>query len=337
METYLNFAVVGCGNIGMRHVRVISAEPMARLVGVCDIDKGVKKTLLQSGIDVPFYEDYSSLLKNEEIDVVCICTPHGLHSPMSLEAAEAGIDILVEKPMALTVEASQEMIRKAAEKEVQLYVVKQNRYNKPVMLTTEALREKKLGKIYMVQCNVFWNRHQEYYNNSKWRGDLTTEGGALFTQVSHFLDLMIWWFGDVKDAKSLLRTFAHDIEFEDAGVASLEFETGVMGSLNWTTCVYNSNYEGSITIIGEKGTIKIGGKYLNEIEFWDVQSHPMPSEDDFDDKPNNYGKYQGSSSNHDKLVNDLIHQIIEGRKGVVEGAEGMKSIAAIEKIYSRSN
>ena len=153
------------------------------------------------------------------------------------------------------------------------------------------------------------------------------------TQVSHFLDLLVWWFGEIEHAKTISDTLNHDIEIEDCGVSALRFKTGVIGSLLWTTCVYNVNYEGSITIIGEKGTIKIGGKYLNKIEFWDVMSYPMPNEMEFDDTPNQYGTYQGSSSNHDKLIHNLIEQIIESRKGVVEGNEGLKTIQAIEKIY----
>jgi predicted dehydrogenase len=202
------------------------------------------------------------------------------------------------------------------------------------LLTDKALREQKLGKIFMVQCNVLWNRHQGYYDQSKWRGKIHLEGGALQTQVSHFLDLMVWWFGSITNASTIMDTLNHNIEIEDCGVSVLKFDSGVIGSLNWTTCVYNVNYEGSITIIGEKGTIKIGGKYLNEIQFWDVQSYPLPEDEEFDDKPNLYGTYQGSSSNHDKLIHELIDQIIENRRGVVEGDEGIKSISAIETIYN---
>jgi predicted dehydrogenase len=196
-----------------------------------------------------------------------------------------------------------------------------------------AIDDNKLGKIFMVQCNVMWNRNQEYYNESDWRGKKNLEGGALHTQVSHFIDLLVWWFGDIINAKTIMDTMNHKIEIEDCGVSALKFNTGVIGSLLWTTCVYNNNFEGSITIIGEKGTIKIGGKYLNKIEFWDVMSYPLPENIDFEDKPNNYGKYQGTSSNHDKLISHLVNQFIENRKGVVEGDEAIKTIQAIDLIY----
>jgi predicted dehydrogenase len=274
------------------------------------------------------------MLADEAIDIVSVCTPHGLHAAMSIEAAKAKKHILVEKPMALNVKESLEMIEAAQANGVKLYEVKQNRYNVPILLTKKALDEGRLGRIFMVQCNVLWNRHQQYYEQSSWRGKKELEGGALQTQVSHFIDLLVWWFGELTEAKTLTDTLNHDIEIEDCGVSSIKFENGVLGSLLWTTCVYNVNYEGSITIVGEKGTIKIGGKYLNKIEFWDVQSYPMPEDTAFTDQPNDYNSYQGSSSNHDKLINSLVNQIIYRRQGVVEGPEGMKTIQAIEKIYA---
>ena len=332
----LRFAVVGCGHIGKRHISVICNEEDALLAAVCDIDIEKMKLDDISENGVVSYTDFERMLEDSDFDIICICTPHGLHAQMSRKSAMAKKHILVEKPMGLSVAESEEMIRTAEENKVRLFVVKQNRFNTPIKLTHKALRENRLGKIFMVQCNVMWNRNQDYYKQSSWRGKKLSEGGALHTQVSHFIDLMVWWFGTIKESKTIMDTLNHDIEIEDAGVSALRFENGVIGSLFWTTCVYNVNYEGSITIIGEKGTIKIGGKYLNEIEFWDVQSYPLPTDQEFVDKPNEYGTYQGSSSNHDQLIHNLISQIIEDRKGVVEGEEGMKTIKAIEKIYQSS-
>ena len=330
----LKFAIVGYGHIGTRHLKVIENDENAQLLAVCDINEERLLSLNQKYPELKTYKNYEEMLAATDADVICICTPHSLHSSMSIQAAKAKKHILVEKPMALDTAQSREMIKVAEDNGVRLFVVKQNRYNQPILHTSKALREKRLGKIFMVQCNVMWNRNDEYYQQSDWRGKKSTEGGALHTQVSHFLDLLVWWFGDMKNAKTITGTLNHKIEIEDCGVTALEFESGVIGSLLWTTCVYNYNYEGSITIIGEKGTIKIGGKYLNKIEFWDVQSYPLPEDIEFEDLPNDYGTYQGSSSNHDKLINELIFQIIQDRKGVVEGEEGLKSISAIEKIYN---
>lgn len=332
----LKFAVVGCGHIGKKHIDVIMAEKRAELVAVCDINPDVLAELQKEHKMLSYYDDFDLMLKEADFSIVCICTPHSLHSPMSINAANAGKHILVEKPMSLSSDESEKMIEAAKENQVKLYVVKQNRYNTPILLTDKAIKENRLGRIFMVQCNVMWNRNDEYYKQSLWRGKKASEGGALHTQVSHFLDLMIWWFGDLEQAKTLKDTLNHEIEIEDCGVSAMRFQSGVLGSLFWTTCVYNYNYEGSITIVGEKGTIKIGGKYLNEIEYWDVQSYPFPSDVVFDDKPNSYGSYKGSSSNHDKLMNELVLQIIHGRRGVVEGEEGQKIIKAIEMIYEGS-
>jgi len=333
MERKIKFAVVGCGSIGKRHIAVIDAEAKAELVALCDNNLPIAEKLSALYNNVPVYQDYSRLLAETDADIISICTPHGLHAPMTIEAARAGKNILVEKPMALLPEDCIQMIEEARRNQVELFVVKQNRYNKPIALTKKALDEKRLGRIFMVQCNVLWNRHQDYYQQSSWRGSKELEGGALHTQVSHFIDLLIWWFGDLTEAKTIMDTLNHDIEIEDCGVSALRFNSGVIGSLIWTTCVYNNNYEGSITIIGEKGTIKIGGKYLNEIEFWDVQSYPLPENISFNDLPNNYGKYQGSSSNHDKAVQNIIGHLLNERHMVVEGDEGMKTIDAIEVIY----
>lgn len=334
MERKVKFAVAGCGSIGKRHIAVVDAEPNAELVAICDIDekKCIELSKLYGG--VKYYTDFDTMLKDVDVDIVNIATPHGLHASMSIAVAKAKKNILVEKPMALTSADCALMNKAAEENNVKLFVVKQNRYNTPIALTKNAIENGKLGKIFMTQCNVMWNRHQEYYNESDWRGQLKLEGGALHTQVSHFIDLLIWWFGDVVQAKTLIDTLNHKIEIEDCGVTAMKFSSGVLGSLFWTTCVYNKNFEGSITIIGEKGTIKIGGKYLNKIEYWDVQSYPLPEDIDFEDAPNNYGKYQGTSSNHDKLINNLVVLFTQNRKGIVEGSEAIKTVEAIELIYN---
>lgn len=329
----LKFAVIGLGNIGRRHLAVIDAEERAEIVAICDIDAEKVKHYGDLYAIKNGYTDFEQLLAETDANIISICTPHGLHAEMSIKSSESGKHVMVEKPMALTADDCQRMIAAAKDNEVDLFVVKQNRYNKPIALTKQALEAGKLGKVYMVMCNVLWNRHAGYYKDSNWRGKKNLEGGALYTQVSHFIDLLIWWFGDVVDSKTTLETKFQEIDIEDTGVATLKFESGVTGSLIWTTTVYNKNYEGSITIVGEKGTIKIGGRYLNQIDFWDVQSYPLPHDVTFDDKPNQYGKYQGTSSNHDKVVSNVVAKLLNERHDVVEGDEGIKSIEAIELIY----
>ncbi len=332
MNDMIKFAVVGLGNIGERHLAVIEAQSQAKLVSICDIVPG-RAEHFASEYSVQKYFDFNAMLHHTDADVINICTPHGLHAPMAIAAAQAGKHVLVEKPMALSVREAEEMIEAGRANNIHLMVVKQNRYNVPIALTTKALDEGRLGKIFMVECNVLWNRHPAYYQASNWRGRKALEGGALHTQVSHFLDLMIWWFGDVVHSTAEIATKNQNIEIEDCGTALLRFSSGVMGSLVWTTNVYNKNFEGSISIIGEHGLIKIGGQYLNKIDFWDVLSYPLPDDIQFTDKPNSYGKYQGTSSNHDKVMSDVVTDLLQERHDVVSGDEGIRTIRAIEKIY----
>lgn len=337
LSEQLTFGVIGCGQIGRRHLAAIAREPRARAAAICDIDRAV---LEEAGAALPGLftsEDHADLLALEEIDIVSICTPHHSHAELAIAAARAGKDVLVEKPMALNQADAERMIEAARQNGVKLIVVKQNRFNAPVELVARALQDQRLGKIYMVQCNVFWNRYPGYYAQSPWRGRRAQEQGALHTQVSHFIDLLVWWLGPLEDARTITGTLHHDIEIEDCGASALRFESGTIGSINWSTAIYNVNYEGSITLMGEKGTIKIGGRYLNRIEFWDVESYPEPAIETSADKPNDYGTYVGSSANHGRLFEEVAAHVIGARGGIVEGAEGMLTVSAIERIYAGEN
>jgi len=268
--------------------------------------------------------------------VINVVTPHALHAEMTINALRYKFNVLVEKPMALTMADCHAMNEAALANGMKLWVVKQNRHNIPVKLAKDAIDKGMLGKIFMVKCDILWNRYQGYYDESPWRGKKEKEGGALYTQASHFIDLLVWWCGDVLDVKAFMETQNHRIETEDSGNAIVKFSSGALGSINWTTCVYNKNFEGSITIVGEHGTIKIGGQYLNKIEFWDVRGYPLQEGIEFTDKPNAYGKYQGTSSNHDKVIKTIIETMHKKQVSVdaVEGFEGMRCIDAIEKMYN---
>ena len=330
----INFAVVGIGNIGKKHINALLSIKNTSLVAACDIDKSKFDFCRNVDNRIVCFTDYFKMLKSNDIDIVTIATPHGLHANMAIEAMRAGKHVIVEKPMALTTEECDKMNLVSKETGKRLFIVKQNRFNKPILAVSKALEEKKLGKISLVQCNVFWNRSEEYYAQSDWRGNKSLEGGALHTQVSHFIDLLIWWFGDIEQAKTFIDTLHHAIEIEDVGVSALRFSSGALGSLAWTTNVYNKNFEGSITIIGEKGTIKIGGKYLNKIDYWDVKSYPQPENGEMDDVVNDYGSFFGTASNHGVMFQEIIAHFTKKRKGVVEGIEGEKTVEATELIYA---
>jgi UDP-N-acetyl-2-amino-2-deoxyglucuronate dehydrogenase len=328
----IKFAVVGCGNIGSRHLHHISMNGEAELVGLCDNDPAVQtKYSAQHG--VPGFTDYTKMLQQSDADVISICTPHALHAPMTIEAIEAGKHVLVEKPMALTVSDALRMKAAAVSKGLHLMIVWQNRYNVPVQLTYNALRDRRLGRIFMVHCSVLWNRPQGYYDVSPWRGSIGEEGGALFTQCSHFVDLLIHFFGEIEAVNSVGDTKNHRIEIDDCGAAILRFHSGVLGSMTYTTCVHEKNYEGSITIVGEKGTVKIGGQYLNTIEFWNVENYPLPKGVQFNDKANKYSSYSGSASNHDKVISDVIATLTHRVPRVPGWDDGHRVVKAIQMIY----
>lgn len=331
----VSFAVVGCGNIGSRHLAVLDALEGATIAAICDVDSEKLRKYGELYGDVPGYVSIEELLAQSPADVINICTPHYLHSPHALAAIGAGRHVVVEKPMCLATSDADRMIEAAGRAEVLLMVVKQNRYNLPVALVKETIDRERLGRLLMVQCNVIWNRYPGYYANSPWLGRRELEGGALFTQVSHFIDLLVWLCGDVIDAGGAVQTKTHDIEIEDCGSAWLQFAGGAIGTLLWTTSAYNKNVEGSITIVGERGTVKIGGQYLNRIEYWDVEGFPLPDNIEWVDQPNSYGKYQGSSSNHDKVLRDVIRRVRREDFRIVSGEHGRKSVHAIELIYSR--
>jgi UDP-N-acetyl-2-amino-2-deoxyglucuronate dehydrogenase len=331
--TKIKFAIVGCGSIGKRHIAVLDADEEAEIVAICDIDenKCIELSSLYNGLK--YYTSYTEMLENISCDVVNVVTPHQMHADMSIDALKKGFNVLVEKPMALTSDDCDRMNNAAIASGKKLWVVKQNRFNVPIRLAKEVIDSNRLGKIFIVKCDVLWNRYQGYYDDSPWRGVKECEGGSLYTQASHFIDLLVWWFGDIISAQTNIETQNHQIETEDTGLSVVKFSNNALGSIIWTTCVYNKNYEGSITIIGEKGTIKIGGQYLNKIEYWDVEGYPLPEGIDFSDKPNAYGKYQGTSSNHDKVINAIISQLKGRTHETVDGFEGIRSIKAIELMY----
>jgi predicted dehydrogenase len=226
------------------------------------------------------------------------------------------------------------MIHEAEKAGKYLFVVKQNRFNPPVVAVKKLLDEKKLGNIYSIQLNCFWNRDEKYYENS-WKGTKELDGGTLFTQFSHFIDLLYWMIGDVKRVKGFKKNLAHKncIEFEDTGVIIIEFENGTIGTINYTVNSYKKNMEGSLAIFGEKGTVKIGGQYLNELEYQQIQDHVIPDLP-AGNKANEYGFYQGSMSNHDKVYKNLVDVIHNNAPMVAGSYDGLKTVQIIEKIYA---
>jgi predicted dehydrogenase len=244
------------------------------------------------------------MLRDEpEIDVVSICTPNGLHAHHTRLALAAQKHVICEKPMAINSKDCTRMIDAAQRAHKQLFIVKQNRFNPPVMALKKVVDEGRLGRIFNVQLNCFWNRGREYYRDSDWKGRIAMDGGTLFTQFSHFIDLIYWLAGEVVRVHAFRGNFLHQgiIEFEDTGAVALEFESGALGTINYTVNSYKKNMEGSITVFGEKGTVKVGGQYLNVLEYQSIDGYEIT--DLPESRPaNEYGFHQGSMSNHTRSI-----------------------------------
>lgn len=334
MSAPLTFSIIGCGRIAQRHAEHINR--LAKLEAVCDIESQKAKDLASKYRAACFQKSEDMLKQLKETQVVAICSPNGLHARHSVEALRAGFHVLCEKPMALSVQECGEMINAAEKANRRLFIVKQNRFNPPVAAVKKIIDEGKLGQIYSVQLNCFWNRNDEYYKNS-WKGTKQLDGGTLFTQFSHFIDLLYWMIGDVREANGYTGNFHHEgiIEFEDTGVISLKFYNGVIGTINYTVNSFQKNMEGSLTIFGEKGTIKIGGQYLNELEYQHIQDFRIDNLPP-GNPPNSYGQYQGSMSNHDKVYENVIEVLTGNGIIATNGFEGLKTVEIIDKIYSNT-
>jgi UDP-N-acetyl-2-amino-2-deoxyglucuronate dehydrogenase len=328
----IKFAIIGCGRIAQRHAEHIHKR--GTLVAVCDtVQQKANKLAMEYGAK-PYYSITEMLSKEREIDVVSVCSPNGLHAAHAMEALKAGCHVLCEKPMSLTSSESGEMIKLAEQVNKRLFAIKQNRFNPPVAAVKKVIEEGRLGKIYSLQLTCFWNRNADYYHNS-WKGTKALDGGTLYTQFSHFVDLLYWMIGDVKETKAYMSNYAHEgiIEFEDTGVVILRFANGAIGTINYTVNSYEKNMEGSLTIFGEKGTVKIGGQYLNELEYQNIEGYKIENLPE-GNKPNNYGNYVGSMSNHDKVYDNLIEVLQNNASITTSSFEGLKTVEIIEKIYN---
>jgi UDP-N-acetyl-2-amino-2-deoxyglucuronate dehydrogenase len=331
MPDKIKFAIIGCGRIAQRHAEHI--HNAGQLVAVCDIVPE-KAQALAAAYGAASFTDIDEMLKAvKDMDVVSVCSPNGLHAAHSIKALQAGFHVLCEKPMALTAQHCGEMITAAERSNRRLFVVKQNRFNPPTAAVKKIIDEGRLGKIYSIQLSCFWNRNDAYYANS-WKGTRQLDGGTLYTQFSHFIDLLYWMIGDVKEVSGYIGNFGHQgtIEIEDNGVVSLLFHNGAIGTINYTVNSYQKNMEGSLTIFGEKGTVKIGGQYLNELEYQQIDNYKI---EDLPpgNPPNNYGQYQGSMSNHDKVYENLVEVLQRNAAISTSSFEGLKTVEIIEKIY----
>ncbi len=332
----VKFILVGCGNIGERHARLASQK--GELLAVCDIDEK-KVRHFSRQFQCYGYTSFERMIAEEgNADVLLVCTPNGLHSSHSIAGLKAGKHVLCEKPMALSVADCRKMIAAATKANKHLLVVKQNRFNPPVAALKKLIDKNKLGEIYTVQLNCYWNRGQNYYKESSWRGTKKLDGGVLFTQFSHFIDLLYWCFGSLQKADGKIFNLAHQkqIEIEDTGVFTFLIKDSTPGILSYSTNATNKNYEGSLTVIAEKATIKIGGPYLNKIEYQEPELIDLSALNE-GKEVNQYNGYQGSMNNHGKVYDELLQVISGKKKKYTSGEEAMHSVQIIEKLYNASS
>jgi UDP-N-acetyl-2-amino-2-deoxyglucuronate dehydrogenase len=329
----VKFAVIGAGHIGKRHAEMIMRNPDAELVAISDILPAEKLGL--ENYPVPYFNSAEALFNSGlEFDVVNVCSPNGLHASHSILALENKKHIVCEKPMGLSKAECEQVIYTALRVSRQVFCVMQNRYSPPSVWIKDVIEKQLLGDIYMVQLNCYWNRDERYYKKDTWKGSADLDGGTLFTQFSHFIDIMFWLFGDIKDIQGKFNDFNHaDLTaFEDSGLVSFNFVNGGMGSLNYSTSVWDQNLESSITIIGKKGSIKIGGQYMNEVEYCHIDGYQMPELAPAN-PANDYGHYKGSAANHHYVIQNVI-DTLKGRTSATTNAlEGLKVVEIIERIY----
>lgn len=329
----LNFALVGCGRIAHRHSEILGEHHVkdARLIAVCDTDKG-KAEKLGSKFNLPWFTDMHEMMKScASIDVVSVLTPSGLHANHVVQLAPYKKHIVVEKPMALTLDSADAMIRACDENGIKLFVVKQNRFNVPIQKLREARESGRFGKLVMGTVRVRWCRDQSYYNTDSWRGTWALDGGVLTNQASHHIDLLEWMMGDVESVYAKSITALSQIETEDTGVGVLKFRNGALGVFEATTATRPKDLEGSISIMGERGTVEVGGFAVNQLKVWNFVDH-RPFDNEVIEKysvnpPNVYG------FGHHAYYEHVVDCIQNDRKALVDGLEGRKSLELISAMY----
>jgi UDP-N-acetyl-2-amino-2-deoxyglucuronate dehydrogenase len=330
----IKFAVVGCGHIGKRHAEMIKRNPESELVALCDILP--EENLNVKHLEVPLYSNLDEMLKaHADIDVVNIASPNGFHCEHALKVLNAQRHVVIEKPIALSKADAEKVIFKALQVHRQVFAVMQNRYSPPSVWIKNLIESGKLGKIYMMQLNCYWNRDNRYYKSENWHGSKILDGGTLFTQFSHFIDIMYWLLGDIQNVSSRFYDFNHSelTDFEDSGIVTFDFQNGGTGVMSFSTSIWDKNLESSMTIIAENGTIKIGGQYMENVEYCHIKDYILP-EIAPTNPGNDYGAYKGSAQNHNYVIENVV-DVINNRATITTNAlEGLKVVEIIERIYN---
>lgn len=329
----IGFAIAGLGRIGKRHADILAAHPECRIVAGCDI---LPRHKLEFPEDLPVFHSVEELLSSGvPFDVLSIATPNGFHESHALTALDAGKHVVIEKPMALSGLGCENIIAKAKKHCLEVFCVMQNRFSPSALWLKDMWNSGRLGRCYMIQVNCFWNRDGRYYQKGSWRGSKEADGGVLFTQFSHFIDVLVWLFGGINVIGAQLGNFNHPglPGLDDSGQVSFKLPDGGIGSFNYTTSCWNKNFESNISIIAEKGTVKIAGQYLDRIEYCHIRDYSMPPSPDFDVC---YGVFNRPEANHRLFYNSVVNRL-RNRAATIDPADGASTVRIIEQILKAGN
>lgn len=326
----INIGLIGCGRISKNHFEAIADQPDAQCIACCDIIEERAREAAQKYNIPQWTTKYEEMLKDPDIDIISICTPSGLHPVHGIQAAKADKHVLTEKPMACRLGEADELIKACDKAKVRLFVVLQNRLNPAIQLVRRAFDEGRFGKIYMITSNVFWTRPQDYYDMAPWRGTWELDGGAFMNQACHYVDMVQWFGGPIEEVKSITATLARKIEAEDTGSAIIRFQNGAIGSISVTMLTYPKNLEGSITILGEKGTVRVAGTSMNMIEKWE-----FADKQDYDEEIEQHNTNPTSvyGFGHKGYYRNVIDCLQSNSEPMSDGVEGRKSLNLLEQIY----
>ncbi|MBE2246105.1 MAG: Gfo/Idh/MocA family oxidoreductase [Candidatus Competibacteraceae bacterium] len=334
----IKFGIIGLGHIGKRHANTILQNPACELLATCDL-LDLRTLNMPDTWQHPHFNNLKDMLTaHPEIDIINVCTPNGLHAAHTLSAIEAGKHVVCEKPMALKKSDCEQIISKALEKTRHVFVVMQNRYSPPSAWLKKIVEEKIIGDVYLVQMNCFWNRDHRYYHKGGWHGTNDLDGGTLFTQFSHFIDILYWIFGDISNLNARFFNFNHQdmIAFEDSGIITFDLIKGGSGSISYSTSAWDRNLESSVTVLGSKGSVKIGGQYMDQILHCHIQDYEMP-ELQPTNPSNSYDGYKGSANNHAQVIQNVVETLSQSNSPKTNALEGMKIVEFIERIYQLKN
>ena len=334
--TPVRFAICGVGHIGRRHAALVSRHSSAEVVALIDVRPELQPDLAVEFPGVSFFTSLEDYLQYGPVaEVLTVATPNGLHAPQAVAGLRHGLHVVIEKPIALRTADAETIVRTAQQTGKLAFGVMQNRYSPPAAWLKQIVDEGHLGQVCLVQLTCFWNRDARYYRPGGWKGTRDLDGGTLFTQFSHFVDLLYWVFGDITNITARFRDFAHAglTEFEDSGLITFDLVRGGSGTLSYSTAVWDRNLESSLTVVAERGSLRIAGQYMDKVDYCHLDGYEMP--DLAPTNPaNHYGAFQGSAANHVQVIDNVVDTVQQRSHATTNALEGLKVVEIIERIYA---